>query len=112
MSPDSEAFPLRLGSIAGGLISGDARLHPGGGRMRQAGVGLATVSLEVYAGQDVYRREFELIRSLRPPANRIPKLGRPARRWPAVVPSEPSNRPSKVPASAVLRHVLGYETPK
>lgn len=76
----SQTFAVRLGSIVGALVSGDIRLHPGGGRMRQAGMDPTTARIEVYFGQAAYRREFELIRALKPPLNRIPKLGRPPSR--------------------------------
>ena len=73
----SEALALRLGCIVGGLVSGDERIHPGGGRLRNAGVDITTTRLEVYRGNAVYKREFQLIRRLVPRGNRIPTLGRP-----------------------------------
>ncbi len=83
----SEAFVLRLGCIVGALVNGDHRLHPGGGRMREAGIDPHKARVEVFTGADAYRREFALIRKLRPPANRIPNLGRPAglRQWPGYI---------------------------
>lgn len=70
----SQDLRLRLGYLAGGLASGDPRLHAGGARIRTMGVEPAELQVEVYAGDTLYRRHYHLVKRLQPPANRESRL--------------------------------------